>query len=190
MKNRFHLGLLFLILLSKALREMPIEGLASSSESLRLASARPLSGSANKAGSESKMWSANVALCGSGNSSASFSSEMRAFMREAWRIFREIRFLFCPTSCFSDPPQLARPVWGMIPARRERDLCNTTTEVWCCRGIATPGTGYGLCPFDFAQADDQNRLAGSTGSTYAGFQVIGIYGAHFCFRVRTSSSSM
>jgi hypothetical protein len=80
MKNNRYLDFLFLILLSKVLKEMLREGLASSSESLRLASASPLSGSENNAGRESKIWRASVALCGSGSSSASFSTETRVLM--------------------------------------------------------------------------------------------------------------
>jgi hypothetical protein len=102
MKNDFHLDLLFLILLSKVFKEMPKEGLVSSSESLRLASASPLSGSENNAGRESKIWSASVALCGSGSSSASFSTETNVFIGGNLASPERKTIYFCPMSAISD----------------------------------------------------------------------------------------
>ncbi len=125
MKNNLHFDLLLLILLSKAPKEMLKEGLASSSESLRLASASPLSGSENNAGRESKIWRANVALCGSGSSSASFSTDTSVFMEEFWQDLRELRFISASRVTHS-----RSPVAGLLPTSEARAGDTCLGSVW------------------------------------------------------------
>lgn len=101
MEDNLHFERLLLILLSKAAKETPNKGLASSSESLRLASASPLSGSENNAGRESIICRASVALCGSGSSRANFFMETSVLMGKFWQLLREIRII--SARCLAPP---------------------------------------------------------------------------------------